>query len=114
MFDLKEFIEKCKAKPASVVKQLLEETLSDPSAVKAALDAEFAGRDISRRNLADMICFHSPTLTILKAAGPRKFKTPPQITTCGLCRHLRRTGEQHLLPAEWQRFGKGRWERRLI
>jgi predicted metal-dependent enzyme (double-stranded beta helix superfamily) len=77
MFDLKQFIENCKGKPASAVKQLLEEALNDPAAVKAALDAEFAGRDLSKAGLADLTCFRSPTLTVLKAATPPKFKTAP-------------------------------------
>ncbi len=77
MFDLNQFIENCKGKPASAVKALVEEALRDPSAVKTALDAELAGRDLSKGGLADMICFRSPTLTVLKAATPPKFKTPP-------------------------------------
>ncbi len=77
MFDLKQFIESCKGKPASGVKELIEEALRDPSAVKTALDTALAGRDLSKSGLANMICFRSPTLTVLKAATPPKFKTPP-------------------------------------
>jgi predicted metal-dependent enzyme (double-stranded beta helix superfamily) len=77
MFDLKEFIENCKGKPASTVKEMIQAALGDPASVKAALDAEFAGRDLSKGNLANLICFRSPTLTVLKAATPPKFKTPP-------------------------------------
>ena len=83
MFDLNEFIENCKGRPASAVKQLIEEALRDPAAVKAALDAEFTGRDLSKAGLANLICFRSPTLTVLKAATPPKFKRPRIITICG-------------------------------
>jgi len=76
-FDLSQFIEGCKGKPASAVKGIVEEALRDPSAVKQALDAELSGRDLSKGGLADLICFRSPTLTVLKAATPAGFKTPP-------------------------------------
>src|ERR1700687_1337998 len=77
MFDLKQFVEDCKGKPASAVKQLIEEALRGPAAVKTAFDAEFAGRGLSKGGLADLICYRSPTLTVLKAATPPGFKTPP-------------------------------------
>jgi predicted metal-dependent enzyme (double-stranded beta helix superfamily) len=77
LFDLKEFIEKCKDVGASAVKDLIQEALRDPASVKAGLDAEFAGRDLSTGNLANLICFRSSTLTVLKAATPPRFKTPP-------------------------------------
>ena len=83
MFDLKQFIESCKGKPASAVKELIEEALHDPASVKPAFDAKLAGRDLSKGGLADLICFRSPTLTVLKAATPPKFKTPRTITICG-------------------------------
>ncbi len=76
-FELSRFIEDCKGKPASAVKVLVEEALRDPSAVKRALDAELSGRDLSKGDLADLICFRSSTLTVLKAATPPGFKTPP-------------------------------------
>jgi len=76
-FDLSRFIEDCKGKPASAVKALVEDALRDPSDVKRALDAELSGRDFSKAGLADLICFRSPTLTVLKAATPAGFKTPP-------------------------------------
>ena len=77
MFNLKQFIEDCKGKPASAVKAMIGEALRDPASVKQALDAEFAGRDPSMASIADLICYRSPTLTVLKAATPPKFKTPP-------------------------------------
>ncbi len=76
-FELGQFIEDCKAKPASAVKELVQKALRDTSAVKRALDAELSGRDLSKGGLADLICFRSPTLTVLKAATPPGFKTPP-------------------------------------
>ena len=76
-FELNEFIEACKSKSASAVKALVEEALRDPSALKRALDTALSGRDLSKGGLADLICFRSPTLTILKAATPPGFKTPP-------------------------------------
>jgi len=77
MFDLKQFIEDCKGKSASAVKDLIQEALRDPIAVKTAFDAEFAGRGVSKGGLADLICFRSPTLRMLKAAKPPRFKSPP-------------------------------------
>ena len=77
MFELKRFIEDCKGKPASAVKEMIAVALRDPASVKQALDAEFAGRDLSKASIADLICFRSPTLTVLKAVTPPKFKTPP-------------------------------------
>jgi hypothetical protein len=55
LFDLKEFIEQCKDVSASTVKELIQEALRDPVSVKAALDAEFAGGDLSKGNLANLI-----------------------------------------------------------
>ena len=77
MFNLDQFIEECKGKPASVVKELLAEALRDPASVKQALDAVAAGKEIGKASVGDMVYFRSPTLTILKAAVPPKFKTPP-------------------------------------
>jgi len=77
MLDLHQFIENCKGQPASAVKVLVEEALRDPAALKTALDAEFAGRDLALGGLANLICYRSPALTVLQAATPAKFKTPP-------------------------------------
>lgn len=77
MFDLDHFIESCKGKPASAVKELLGAALRDPESVKQALDAVAPGKDIVKASVGDMVYFRSPTLTILKAAVPPKFKTPP-------------------------------------
>jgi len=77
VFNLDQFIEECKGKPASVVKELLADALRDPASVKQALDAVASGKEIGKASVGDMVYFRSPTLTILKAAVPPKFKTPP-------------------------------------
>lgn len=77
MFDLNQFIENCKGKPASTVKELMEEALRAPASVKQALDTVAPGKDIAKAKVGDMVYFRSSTLTILKAAVPPKFKTPP-------------------------------------
>jgi predicted metal-dependent enzyme (double-stranded beta helix superfamily) len=77
VFKLEQFIEDCKGKPASAVKQMIEEALADPNALKTALDEALAGRDLTKGGIASMICHRSPTLTVLKATTPPKFKTPP-------------------------------------
>jgi predicted metal-dependent enzyme (double-stranded beta helix superfamily) len=76
-FDLSQFIEDCKDKPASAVKNVVEEALRDLSAVKRELDAEFSARDMSKGDLTDLICYRSARLTVLKGATPPGFKTPP-------------------------------------
>ncbi len=77
MFNLEQFIESCQGKPASAAKELLSDALRDPTSVKQALDAVAPGKDIAQSRVGDMVFFRSPTLTILKAAVPPKFKTPP-------------------------------------
>ena len=77
MFNLDQFIEACKGKPASVVKELLAEALREPASVKQALGAVAAGKELGQASVGDMVYFRSPTLTVLKAAVPPKFKTPP-------------------------------------
>jgi hypothetical protein len=68
MFHLDQFIEDCKGKPASAVRELLAEALRDPASVKQALDAFAAGKELSTASVRDMVYFRSPTLTVLKAA----------------------------------------------
>ncbi|MEW6300650.1 MAG: cysteine dioxygenase family protein [Thermodesulfobacteriota bacterium] len=77
MFHLDQFIEDCKGKPASAVRELLAEALRDPASVKQALDAFAAGKELSTASVRDMVYFRSPTLTVLKAAVPPQFKSPP-------------------------------------
>ncbi len=40
----------------------LREALRDPVSVRAAFDAEFVGRDLSKGNLANLICFRCPEI----------------------------------------------------
>ncbi|HUY29151.1 MAG TPA: hypothetical protein VMV27_17200 [Candidatus Binataceae bacterium] len=70
MFNLDQFIESCRGKPASSVKELLAEAMRDPASVKQALDTVAQGKDIAKATVGDMVYFRSPTLTILKAAVP--------------------------------------------
>ncbi len=83
MFNVDQFVNNCKGKPASAVKDLMEEALRDPAGVKQALDSiaagrdisVAAGRDISEGSIGDI--FRSPALTVLKVAVPPKLKSPP-------------------------------------
>ncbi|HVA79653.1 MAG TPA: cysteine dioxygenase family protein [Candidatus Binataceae bacterium] len=77
MFNLDQFVESCQGKPVSAVKELLAKALRDPASVKQALDTVAQGKDLAKATVGDMIYFRSPTLTILKAAVPPKYKTPP-------------------------------------
>lgn len=77
MFQLAQFIESCQGKPPSAVKELLAEALQDPAGVKQALETVAQGKDLAKASVGDMVFFRSPALTILKAAVPPKFKTPP-------------------------------------
>ena len=75
MFDLNQFIEDCKGKSAGAVKELLQDALRDPAAVKRALAS--VEQEIGQGNIGDMALYKSPRLTILKAAVPAGFKSPP-------------------------------------
>jgi len=77
MFHLKQFVEDCQGKSAAAVKELITDALRDPTAVQNALDAELARREIVRSGIANNICYRSPTLTVLKAMTPPRYKTPP-------------------------------------
>ncbi len=75
MFNLDQFIEDCKGKSAGAIKELLEDTLRDPDAVKQALAS--MDQEIGQGNIGDMALYKSPQLSILKAAVPAGFKSPP-------------------------------------
>lgn len=77
MFSLDQFIKQSEGKPPSAVREILAEALHDAASVAEALDAVAPGKEIGGARVGDMIYFRSPTLTILKAAVPPKFKTPP-------------------------------------
>ena len=75
MFSIDQFVADCQGKRASAVKELLEEALRDPESIKQALagiDAE-----IGQSNIGDMALYKSPQLSVLKAAVPAGFKSPP-------------------------------------
>ena len=75
MFDINQFVEDCKGRSAGAVKELLEDALRDPDSIKQAL----AGmeQEIGQGSIGDMALYKSPELTVLKAAVPAEFKSPP-------------------------------------
>jgi len=77
MFDIDQSVEDCKGKRASAVREVLEKALRDPEIVKQAFDAVVPGKEVGQDNIADMALYESPELTILKAAVPAGFKSPP-------------------------------------
>ncbi len=77
MFNVTEFVKACQGKAPGAVKELLTNALRNPTAVAKAL-AEFgAGTDVNKGAMGDMLIHRAPDLTILKAAVPPKFKSPP-------------------------------------
>jgi predicted metal-dependent enzyme (double-stranded beta helix superfamily) len=77
MFDMNQFVESCKGQSASAVKELLAEALHDPESIKHALAAIGKDRNVGEGSIGDLVIFQSPDLTVLKAAAPAKFKSPP-------------------------------------
>jgi predicted metal-dependent enzyme (double-stranded beta helix superfamily) len=77
MFDVNQFVESCKGKSASAVKELLAEALRDPESIKQALAAIGKDQQIGEGSIGDLVIFQSPDLTVLKAAVPARFKSPP-------------------------------------
>lgn len=77
MFDVNQFVESCKGQSASAVKELLAEALRDPESITQALAAIGKDRQIGEGKIGDLVIFQSPDLTVLKAAVPAKFKSPP-------------------------------------
>ncbi len=75
MFHLDQFVEDCKGKSASAVKELLEDALRDLDSVKQALAG--VDKEIGQGSIGDMALYKSPQLTVLKAAVPAGFKSPP-------------------------------------
>jgi len=77
MFNVNDFVKACQGKQPSAIKELLTDALRDPAGITKAL-AEFgAGTDVSKGAMGDMLIHQAPDLTILKAAVPPKFKSPP-------------------------------------
>ena len=77
MFDIANFVKACQGQPPSVIKELLEAALRDPASITEALAAIGAGKNVGEGSMGDMVIHRAPDLTILKAAVPSKFKSPP-------------------------------------
>lgn len=77
MFNVNAFVKACQGKQPSTIKEILTEALRDPASITKALAAFGAGKDVSQGAMGDMLIHHAPDLTILKAAVPPKFKSPP-------------------------------------
>src|SRR5215510_14358263 len=77
MFNVDHFVKSCQGQPPSVVKELLAEALRDPESVKQALAAIGGGNNMSDGAMGDMVIHRSTDLTVLKAAVPAGFKSPP-------------------------------------
>ena len=77
MFNVKDFVKACQGKQPTAVKELLTDALRDPTGVAKAL-AEFgAAADVNKGAMGDLLIHRAADLTILKAAVPPKFKSPP-------------------------------------
>jgi len=77
MFNIDHFVQACQGQPPSVVKELLEAVLRDPESIKEALATVGTGKDVGEGSMEDRVIYRAPDLTILKAAVPAKFKSPP-------------------------------------
>ena len=75
MFKVEEFVKSCQGRTPGAVKEILEDALRDPESIKHALNA-VAG-EIGQGRINDMALFQSAELTVLKAAVPPGFKSPP-------------------------------------
>jgi len=77
MFKVDDFVKACQGQPPSAVKELLQEALRDPESITVALAAVGAGKNVGDGSMGDLVIYRSADLTILKAAVPAKFKSPP-------------------------------------
>jgi predicted metal-dependent enzyme (double-stranded beta helix superfamily) len=77
MFHVDQFVNSCKGQAPSRIKELLEEALRDPESITQALAAIGSGKSVSDGAMGDLLIYRSPDLTVLKAAVPPKFKSPP-------------------------------------
>jgi len=77
MFKVDDFVQACQGQPPSAVKELLAEALRDPVSITAALAAVGSGKNVGDGAMGDLMIYRSADLTILKAAVPAKFKSPP-------------------------------------
>src|SRR5215471_3880563 len=76
-FNTDHFVKACQGQLPSAVKELLAEALRDPESIKEALAAVGSGKDVGEGSMEDRVIYRAPDLTILKAAVPAKFKSPP-------------------------------------
>ena len=77
MFKVDNFVAACQGQSPSAVKELLQEALRDPEGIKEALAAVGSGKNVGEGSMGDLVIYCSPDLTILKAAVPAQFKSPP-------------------------------------
>lgn len=77
MFNIESFVKACQGQPPSAVKELLVEALRDPESIKEALAGIGGGKNVSEGSMGDLMIYRASDLTILKAAVPAKFKSPP-------------------------------------
>jgi len=77
MFKVNDFVKACQGKQPSAIKEILTEALRDPESISKALASFGDGKDVSKGGMGDLLIHRAPDLTILKAAVPPKFKSPP-------------------------------------
>ena len=77
MFNVNDFVKACQGKQPSAIKEILTEALRDPESITKALVDFGTGKDVNQGSMGDLLIHRSPDLTILKAAVPPKFKSPP-------------------------------------
>ena len=77
MFNVDEFVKACQGQRPGTIKEILTEALRDPAGITKALADFGAGKDVGQGAMGDMLIHRAPDLTILKAAVPPKFKSPP-------------------------------------
>ena len=77
MFTVDNFVKACQGQSPSAVKELLEEALRAPESIKEALATIGSGKPAGEGSMGDLVMYRSSDLTILKAAVPARFKSPP-------------------------------------
>lgn len=77
MFQVDSFVKSCQGQAPSTVKELLAEALRDPESITQALAATGSGKNVGEGAMGDLLIYRSPDLTVLKAAVPAGFKSPP-------------------------------------
>jgi predicted metal-dependent enzyme (double-stranded beta helix superfamily) len=77
MFKTEQFIKACRGQSPSVVREVMMEALRDPEGITQALASVGQGTNVSQGSMGDLLIHRSPDLTILKAAVPSRFQSPP-------------------------------------